>query len=245
MEIEKSIALGVGMEPVRKVAIHELVVQRLRRAIHLGDYLPGDRLPSEREIAERLEVSRETVREAIKVLECEGYVVSRRGAAGGIAVTALGGPVARTLAHLQQNKENIVHLMDFRRANECLAARLAARLRARDDLEQISHAINDLKTAEDIPRFRKADARFHLAVAVASRNPYVERAIVDAREVIFLWHGNRSYNLVLETTLSGHQKIFDAILAGDPDAAGAAMDEHLRVALKEIEQTMSCPVERE
>jgi len=232
------------MEPVRKVAIHELVVQRIRRAIHLGDYLPGDRLPSEREIAERLEVSRETVREAIKVLESEGYVVSRRGAAGGIAVTALGGPVARTQAQLQQNQESIVHLMDFRRANECLAARLAARLRTEEDLAQISHAIEDLKLAEDIPRFRKADARFHLAVAVASRNPYVEQAIVDAREAIFLWHGNRSYELVLHTTLSGHQKIFDAIAARDPEGAAAAMEEHLSVALEEIAQTLSQPIDK-
>ena len=231
------------MEPVRKVAIHELVVQRIRRAIHLGDYLPGDRLPSEREIAERLEVSRETVREANKVLESEGYVVSRRGAAGGIAVTALGGPVARTHAHLQQNQDSIVHLMDFRRANECLAARLAARLRTDYDLAQIALAIEDLKVAEDIPRFRKADASFHLAVAVASRNPYVERAIVDAREAIFLWHGNRSYDLVLDTTLSGHQRIFDAIAACDPDGAAKAMDEHLSVALEEIRQTLSRPTD--
>jgi len=229
------------MKPIRKIAVHELVVQRLRRAIHLGDYLPGDRLPSEREIAERLEVSRETVRDAIKVLEKEGYLVSRRGASGGIVVTALGGPVARNLAQLQQNHENIVHLMDFRRANECLAARLAARLRTDDDLKQITHAIDDLKVAEDIPRFRKADARFHLAVAVASRNPYVERAIVDARDAIFLWHGTRSYDLVLHTTLSGHQRILEAIEALDPEAAAAAMDEHLAVALEEIEQVLSKP----
>lgn len=229
------------MEPIRKIAVHELVVQRIRRAIHLGDYLPGDRLPSERDIAERLAVSRETVREAIKVLEKDGYVVSRRGATGGIAVTALGGPIARTLAHLQQNFESIVHLMDFRRANECLAARLAAELRTDDDLKQIAHAIDDLKVVEDIPRFRKADARFHLAVAVASRNPYVERAIVDARDAIFLWHGKRNYDMVLHTTLSGHQKIFDAIAARDPEAAAAAMDDHLTVALEEIKEVWSQP----
>jgi DNA-binding GntR family transcriptional regulator len=111
-------------------------------------------------------------------------------------------------------------------------------------LKQISHAIGDLKVAEDIPRFRKADARFHLAVAVASRNPYVERAIVDAREAIFLWHGNRSYELVLHTTLSGHQKILDAIAAGDPDGAAAAMSEHLTIALDEIEQTLNRPIEQ-
>lgn len=243
MVLEDQFPFVTGMEPIRKIAVHEQVVQRIRRAIHLGDYLPGDRLPSERQIAERLAVSRETVREAVKVLEGEGYVISRRGAAGGIAVTALGEPVARNLARLQENRESIVHLMDFRRANECLAARLAAQLRSKADLKQISGTIEDLKVAKDIPRFRKADASFHLAVAVASRNPYVERAIIDSREAIFLWHGQRSYELVVDTSLYGHQKILDAISARDPDGAVAAMAEHLAVALTEIQQTLSRPNE--
>ena len=181
------------MKPIRKIAIHELVVNQLRRAIHLGDYLPGDRLPSERDIAGRLDVSRETVRDAIRVLEAEGYVVSRRGATGGHAVTALSEPAARTLARLRADRGSIVQLMDFRRANECLAARLAAERRTGTDLERIARTVKELRTAGDIPRFRKADASFHLAVALASRNPYVERAIVDAREAIFLLHGDRNY----------------------------------------------------
>ena len=227
------------MEPIRKIAVHELVVSRLRRAIHLGDYLPGDRLPSERDIADRLEVSRESVREAIRVLESEGYVVSRRGATGGHAVTALIEPVARTLALLRADQDSILHLMDFRRANECLAARLAAGLRGDADLERIAKAVEDLKEAEDIPRFRKADASFHLAVAIAARNPYVERAIVDAREAIFLMHGGRDYEVVLDTTLAGHRDILRAIRARDPDRAEAAMGRHIDVALREIRHTLS------
>lgn len=226
------------MEPVRKIAVHELVVKRLRRAIHMGVYLPGDRLPSERDIADRLEVSRETVREAIAVLEADGYVVSRRGAMGGHAVTALNEPVARTLARLLADQDSIVHLMAFRRANECLAARLAAELRSDADLAHIGRAVEDLRTAEDIPRFRKADASFHLAVAVAARNPYVEGAIADAREAIFLLHGKRDYKVVLDTTLNGHQEIFVAIKAGNPDRAEAVMALHIDVALKEIQHTL-------
>ncbi len=226
------------MEPVRKIAVHELVVNRLRRAIHLGDYLPGDRLPSERDIADRLEVSRESVREAIRVLESEGYVVSRRGATGGHAITALTEPVARTLARLRADQDIILHLMEFRRVNECLAARLAAERRTDADLARIARSVDDLTTAKAIPRFRKADASFHLAVAVAACNPYVKQAIVDAREAIFLIHGNRDYEVVLDTTLTSHGDILEAIRTGDPGRAEEAMALHIDVALDEIRHAL-------
>ena len=222
------------MEPIQKIAIHELVVNRLRRAIHLGDYLPGEQLPSERDIAYQLKVSRETIREAIRVLEGEGYVVSRRGAAGGHAVAALVEPAARTLARLRGDQDSIINLMEFRRANECLAASLAAKRHNDSDLEKITGAVEDLKSAEDISRFRKADARFHLAVARAARNSYTEQVVADTREAIFLLHGNRDYNVILDTTLKGHRDILEAIRSADPDRAAEAMAQHIDVALKEI-----------
>lgn len=222
------------MEPIRKIAVHEQVVDRLRRAIHLGDYLPGDRLPSERDIADLLGVSRESVRGAIRILEDEGYVESRRGASGGLTVTALSEPVARTAERLRADRDALLHLMEFRRVNECLAARLAARRRTDRDLAALGEAVEALKDATDIRRFRRADAAFHLAVAVAAGNPHVERAILEAREAIFLLHGNLDYELVHETTSDAHAGILAAIAAGDAEAAEAAMDEHMSVALREI-----------
>jgi len=226
------------MEPVRKIALHEIVVERIRRAIHLGDYLPGDMLPPERDIAERLNVSRETVRDAIRVLESEGYVLSRRGVAGGHTVTALTEPVARMLSQLRSDTKGVLHLMEYRRANECLAARLAAQRGTAADIRRIGRAVDQLLTAGDIPQFRRADANFHKAIAVAAGNPYVERAVLDAREVIFLLHGNRDYQIILDTTLAAHRDIFSAIEAKDPDAAEAAMASHIDIALDEIQSTL-------
>jgi len=226
------------MEPVRKIALHEIVVERIRRAIHLGDYLPGDMLPPERDIAERLNVSRETVRDAIRVLESEGYVLSRRGVSGGHTVTALTEPVARMLSQLRSDTKGVLHLMEYRRANECLAARLAAQRGTAADIRRIGRAVDRLLTAGDIPQFRRADANFHKAIAVAAGNPYVERAVLDAREVIFLLHGNRDYQIILDTTLAAHRDIFSAIEAKDPDAAEAAMARHIDIALDEIQSTL-------
>ncbi len=228
------------MEPILKIAVHEIVANQLRRAIHRGDYMPGDRLPSERDLATRLEVSRVTLREAIRMLEAEGYVVSRRGPKGGHTVTALSEPAGRMHARLRADRHNIVNLMEFRRVNECLAARLAAKLRSEEDLRKIRTAIEDLKAAENNPRFRKADADFHLAVAMACRNPFVERAIVDAREAIFFGlYGDLTYKMVLHTTLASHQDIFKAIHDRRSDRAEQAMARHIAVALKEIQYSLT------
>lgn len=228
------------MKPILKIAVHEIVANQLRRAIHRGDYMPGDRLPSERELATRLEVSRETLREAIRLLEGEGYVVSRRGAKGGHMVTALSEPASRMYARLRADQNNIANLMEFRRVNECLAARLAAELRGEEDLKKIETAVADLKAAENNPRFRKADADFHLAVATACQNPFVERAIIDAREAIFFGlYGDLTYKMVLHTTLERHEEILAAIADKDADRAEKAMAKHIAVALKEIQYSLT------
>jgi GntR family transcriptional repressor for pyruvate dehydrogenase complex len=226
------------MEPIHKKAAHKHVVDRLRRAIHLGDYLPGDMLPPERDIADKLGVARETVREAIRALAREGYVVSRRGPSGGHVVTELSEPKRRTLEELKVDREALTHLLEFRRANECLAARLAAERRSDDDLARMSAAVDDLSESNDIQRFRRADSSFHVAIASASRNPYVERAVIDARERIFLLHDGLDFEVILGTTLDSHRRILDAIRAHDCGQAEEAMDEHMVVAMKEIRNVL-------
>src|SRR5258707_7702359 len=72
-----------GIERVEHVPVYGLVVDQLRRAIHSGAFVPGDKVPPERELSKQVGVSRASVREAIRVLEGEGYVETRRGARGG------------------------------------------------------------------------------------------------------------------------------------------------------------------
>jgi GntR family transcriptional repressor for pyruvate dehydrogenase complex len=78
--VKDFLSAGAGITPIEHSSVYELVVEQLRRAIHIGTYLPGDKLPPERELAQRLEVSRASVREAVRMLEGEGYVETRRGA---------------------------------------------------------------------------------------------------------------------------------------------------------------------
>jgi GntR family transcriptional repressor for pyruvate dehydrogenase complex len=222
------------MKPIQKIATSQLIFERLRRAIHLGEYMTGDMLPPEREIAEKLDVSREKVREALRRLEKEGYVVIRRGPNGGHEVTQLTGPRSRHVQALKVNSEELQHLMEFRSVNECLAARLAAERRSELDLKRIATSIEEMRKATDIQKFRRADSAFHVAVAEASRNPYVLNAVVAARENIFLLHGGLDYAIVLETTLYNHARIFEAIQRGAGAVAAQEMEKHMEVAFEEI-----------
>lgn len=77
-----------ALVPVRQIPAHELVVDQMRRALELGQFRPGDRLPTERELSEMLDVSRTTVRTAVAVLEREGLIAVRRGRGGGFTVQA-------------------------------------------------------------------------------------------------------------------------------------------------------------
>lgn len=226
------------MEPIRKTSTSRLVFERLRGAIHLSAYLPGEMLPPEREIADQLGVSREMVRDAIRRLAKEGYISSRRGPNGGHVVTELNLPKARRVRAFMVNAESLDHLMEFRMVNERLAAHLAAERRQSEDLERMACSIDDLAAATNIQRFRRADSAFHLAVAEASRNPHVVDAITMAREEIFLLHGTVDYEIVLETSLYSHRRIFEAIRRQSAALAAQEMERHLDVAGEEIRDVL-------
>lgn len=232
------------MHPIRKSSVHELVEERLKRAIHLGDYLPGDRLPSEREMASRLEVSRVTLREAIKRLEADGYVVTKRGATGGLTVTTLRRPFERFRREVGSDLRYLDELFTFRHGVERGAAGLAALNRTAEDVARIRETVLRLENGIDVDLFRKADSDFHRAVARASRNRFFVRAVEDVRHAAFLLVSGTDYKIILSSTRDGHQAIADAIEACDRAAAEAAMADHLDVARREMGATLATLHER-
>src|SRR6516165_2808850 len=117
---------GTGIEPIDFAAAYEVVTERIRRAIHIGSYLPGDKLPPERALAQQLGVSRTTVREAIRVLEGEGYVTSRRGASGGSIVLDQAQNEERIRPLLVEKLPQLEEALDFRIAVEGAAPPRAA-----------------------------------------------------------------------------------------------------------------------
>lgn len=229
-----------ALAPIQHTATYELVVEQIRRVIYLGRYLPGDKLPPERELAQQLGVSRTTLREAIRLLEGENLIVVKRGATGGIVVTAQGishGPDRRSLTTAQQ--EALREIFEYRLAIEGTTARLAAIKRSGDELQAIAEAVDAMDTlaaetepsAMRVAEFTAADTRFHLLIAQAAQNRHLVRAVEEIRTSMFRPLGS-IFERLSEKVNEHHRPILDAIAAQDADAAEALMREHIGVALR-------------
>ena len=226
-----------GIEPIDFAAAYEVVAERIRRAIHIGAYLPGDKLPPERMMAQQLGVSRTTVREAIRVLEGEGYVISRRGAHGGILVLDQVENEERIRPLLAEKLPEIEEIFDYRTAVEGAAARLAASRRTDEDLAILQRAYDVMAADRETRRFRAADNAFHLAIADAARNRLMRQAIEDARAEMWV-PIDRLISKVFLTANRHHVQILDAIRARNPDAAQKAVVDHLETARRDLRRSL-------
>jgi GntR family transcriptional repressor for pyruvate dehydrogenase complex len=226
------------MERVEHAPVYGLVVEQIRRAIHIGTYIPGDKLPPERELAKKLGVSRTTVREAIRVLEGEGYVESRRGATGGVIVLDRGQTEQRAARIIKEMLPELEEVVEFRLAVECRAARLAAIRRTDEDLVRLTDAYEHMEPGQETPRFRAADSAFHLGIAEAARNSWMRKAIEDARAAI--WVPVDMYaEHVFRTAQLHHGQILQAIRDRDPNAAEEGVAAHIETTRKDLHRIAS------
>jgi len=221
----------VSFDPIQQLRAHEYVAEQIRRHIALRLVAPGESLPSERELAAMFGVGRPTIQHALRLLEADHLVEARRGRRGGTFVTrpSEGSPVMEELiARLLRRREELEELLVYRRAVEPAIARLAARMRTEADLEAMRDTIAKMVEALTEPDYMRLDTEFHLAVARATRNRHLTHAIEEIRTQL-----NDALSLLPESEtwhrrISGeHEAIFDAIEAGDPDAAGAAAELHV------------------
>jgi GntR family transcriptional regulator, transcriptional repressor for pyruvate dehydrogenase complex len=213
---------------------YAVVVEHLRRAIHLGEYGPGDKFPPERRHAGELGVSRVTLRGAIRVLEGEGLVETRRGSAGGVTVRAPAETREQIIRRLRERMDELIAIQQFRLVNERLAAERAATRVSEQDIAALELSTEQLAAATGIGPFRQADSSFHLRIAAAADSPLVQDAVARARAEMFLPLDALDYELMLSDTLKDHRRILDALRARDAKKAGTAMAGHLRRTRREL-----------
>ena len=210
------------------------VAEHLRRAIHLGVYSPGDKLPPEREHAKQLGVSRVTLREALRVLEGEGYLEMRRGAAGGAMVLSQG----QTRAMLRQRLDELLGIQEFRIANEALSARRAATRATKKDLRDLQRTVDVIRDDESQHAQLRADSDFHLRIADIAALPLLRKAVEEARAAMFPQFELMGYVFATGTAIRDHQLIVDAIAAGDAELAEARMIDHIRTTTEEFVEVL-------
>lgn len=218
---------GAMLRPVRGHHAFESCVEQLATAIRLGVYEHGSTLPPERELAERMAVSRATLREAIAALRVAGFVVTRRGRGGGNVVDfrpeAPGSSV-----QVVRPREELVDALDFRRIVEPGAAYAAAgKTLTEDQRAVLRDALDAVNAATDPARHRQADSLFHLAIASLSASPLLTEAVTNVQKSLYdMLNAIPVLDLNIDHSRQQHKAIAAAILAGDAAKARRVMESH-------------------
>ena len=237
-------ALGA---PLSVTSRADEITDRLITAIAVGEYLPGARLPSERDLATTLKVGRMTVRAAIARLVEQGLLSTQRGRAGGSFVreqwtAASNASVQRTLSSrwesLRDACEAMVHLHGS-------IARAAAENRTGADAAVLQERLESYRTAESGQASQKADALLHMAIAEAAHNVTLARILQDLEAQIglaapaHLWgfpEGMRDMEL---RALADHERLVDAICGQRPAEAGTIGLTHARIDIELLEAALN------
>jgi GntR family transcriptional repressor for pyruvate dehydrogenase complex len=220
------------LRPLDTPPAYAVVVERVRRAVALGVLLPGDRLPAERALADGLQVSRVTVREALRVLQGEGLLITKRGSSGTVVSPALAS-LDRLEAGGDYNRR-LREVFELRLAVETMAARLAAERGAPSDIQWLDSCQQALESSVDMHAFRRADSEFHLAIAQMSRNSMLSQVVEDVRAAAFSRLDRDDFAVIYESSIRGHAAVIEAIRDHDPVAASAAMATHIEEAREEV-----------
>ena len=218
------------LRPARGYHAFEACVEQLATTIRLGVYPRGSMLPPERELAQRLHVSRSTLREAMAALRQAGLVETTRGRGGGTVVTLKPRtPSGRAAARVPTaRRQDWLDALDFRRIVEPGAAQMAAAADLEDGARaQLEKAHADVVAARKPAQHRQADSRFHLTVATLTGSPRVVEAVTSVQSTL---HEMLLAIPVLEANIAHsdrqHAALVRAILAGRPPRARQVMEEH-------------------
>lgn len=224
------------LDPVRQIAAHELVLDQLRRSLESGRFRPGDTLPSERDLAEMLNVSRTVVRAAIAVLERDGLIQVRRGRGGGFIVQAPVYDPVEARRSMRANRVAVRDAFDYRVIVEGAAAGLAAQRRKAAELGELRklmanmdaalHASLEDQTPHKALEFQTLDSAFHLGIARAARNADLVEAVSDARRKMWLPVG-AIFGRLEENANDRHEEILAAIEEGNAEVAASTMEAHI------------------
>jgi GntR family transcriptional regulator, transcriptional repressor for pyruvate dehydrogenase complex len=229
-----------GLTRIERTSIKDLALEQLRRYIQSGAVKPGERLPAERALSERLGVGRSSVREALKVLEAIGLIESRIGE-GTFLIAQSGATIGRTIGlSLATWGGAIVEIIGARQMIEIESVRAAAEHATAEEIKALQVELGRMEVSSDnFPAYLAADMQFHRLIGRATHNAIVahitDTLISMLEEAMREGHTDQ---LPMFAEGSGtHREVFSAIARRDGTAAADAMRRHLEFT-SELWQTV-------
>jgi GntR family transcriptional regulator, transcriptional repressor for pyruvate dehydrogenase complex len=224
-----SVATDALFTPVRTRRSFEEALEQIAECIKTGDLGVGDRLPSERDIAGAMGISRPTLREALRILIDAG-IVEVRSRSGGMVVRSDLIPPTVIADRQQLVMADVGSVLEVRRVLECNIARIAAVEAVEDDFDALEEtiALQCAADADDVVRHLQLDERFHLTLARATGNPMfsemmrtILRRIAIARDMTPRSGGDKELEVEI------HRRTLDALRSRDLERVDEAMEEHM------------------
>ncbi len=226
-------------KPIRPKKLSEEIFDQVKNLITDGQLKPGEKIPSEREMATLLGVSRPSVREAFMKLETMGLLESRQG--GGTYVRSLAdGTLAPLAALVEDNPELLEELLEVRMGMECWSAYLAATRATEAEIKAIGDSVEEMAhQAKSGGWSSEVDSRFHYAITTATHNT-MQLHVLNTIHELFLATIEVALTKLysqprhIEVLLGQHRAIYEAIAGRDGDGARRAMGAHLEWVQKTL-----------
>jgi len=229
--------------PIKTKRLYEEIVEQIKQLITDGRLKPGDRLLAERELAEQFQVSRASVREAIRTLEMLGVIDIRPGEGTFVRGTETDDIIRPLAMFLAVERSSLLDMFEMRRIFETATASLAAERASEEELDHIEAMLDKMRerlNVLDPEKGEEYDAAFHYAVAEATHNSLLTKLFKTVSEEFAkansvarrqLYHDNIQN---AQKIIDQHSEILEAIRSRSPKAAGEAMLGHLIFAEGEL-----------
>jgi GntR family transcriptional repressor for pyruvate dehydrogenase complex len=233
----------INFQRAKPVRLFEQAVEQIKSLILSGHLKPGDKLPSESELSQMLEVSRSSVREALRSLESHGIIQVRSGAGAFVAEDALVfSSVNDAIGRLLQRRNLVLQLLQVRGAMERLAASQAALLIDEEGLVQLDNILSQQEIltkdgiSQNIGELARLDGEFHVAISKACGNEIVFEILNSL--VPSFYHDNQAI-FMLEKGLKlvqEHRQVYLALKNHDPESAEREMHHHIQRVIDEVSE---------
>ncbi|MCU1643049.1 MAG: Galactonate operon transcriptional repressor [Nocardia sp.] len=229
----------IRLAPMQVPKASDVLATELRERILSGEFVDNAPLPPERELVVQTRMSRTTVREALRILEVQGFVRIKAGRGGGAFVQRPGEKsVADSVGLVIRGQQiRLAALLETREAIEPFCAQLAAAHRTDSDLVALGAANDAIADAgEDLTAFLQANVDWHVAVASASHNELLTGLMMALSRAIYTATANEGFVTedVRGTTLRAHRSVTKAIRDQDPEAAARRMTRHVHTYAKSV-----------
>jgi len=234
--------VNMKVKTIKKETLSEKIIIEIKNLIDSGQITPGSRLPSEREFAGMLGVSRPSLREALKALSVLGIIINKQGEGNFLSENNDPWPIEPLSLFFSLKKGALIDIIEARKGIEMYAVSLASERRTKDDIIAMEAILKNMHASvKDYDAFLHHDMNFHLNIGMATKNEIIIDLVEKIQKISFntrdaLWKTADHIEIDIKSDLAKHEKLLEFIVAGDAQNASKCIAQHLDELLERLKR---------